>query len=1215
MNPESCPNPEELRSFVRCNVSEQEADSISEHLEHCPACEETVVGLERDGDTIAERIKQAAAQPTFAHEPECQQMMQTLLDGAPMSSAELAMVEAPFQIADILRDYQIVAKLGEGGMGTVYKAMHQRLKKTVALKVLPTHRIGDRAAVARFEREMEVLGQLNHPHIVQALDAGEHDGQHFLVMEYVEGTDLSEIVRRRGPLPVNAACEIIAQAAMGLQYAHDNGLVHRDIKPSNLMLSVSTDKRTNEVIAAVVKILDLGLARLHTDDKQNGPELTTDGQIMGTLDYMAPEQGDDSHAVDIRADIYSLGATLYKLLTGEALFGGERHRSVMQKLTALATEPPPSVRGRRPEVPEPLAAIIARMVSKRPQDRFATPAEVASALQPFRAGAELPALLGLSSRPSEAVPPSPTVQLASHNQPPKTGRPFAAAAKWFYGAAALFAIILTITTKNGTIEVESPDGQLPDDLKIVVSRGGDRVEVLQADNQWRASVAGGQIQLMLQGGEDRFELQDSTLTVSRFGKSVVTLRVKQAAAAPVVVEKDKVQPKPVAVNASHEKPFVVVRKGQRSGEFNSLYGAMSATATGDVIEVHSHGPVTLTMPEAINKPLHLRAGKGYRPMLVLKERTVINQRLVIEDCDLDHRAGSWHAHVPVLVAWEFRRCRFWGGIVGHVSVPRLVLEDCIFDTMCGFNLAAIEPTEIVVTNCAVRSWQHFLGFVDGTAPATVRLSGNTFRFYGGGSLARIDAPVKSPIKFEVTGNIFEFWTRQSGMPVVGADLPSHVDWVGQENLYCGKWFQQHADGKLVGEGLGAWNKFWKQPEQNSRELAAVSFAGMRGEDWTSLERLAGIRTAVEQIKVQTHLDQLGPDWSLVGVGDNYVRALAAQGKAVPEDRLRPEAHPDGPIVIIRKDVEFKGLLTLTAAFDAAESGDVIEIRTDDPIPGADGEGKSRRLTLRAAPGYSPIINSSFYTAQDRLIVEGLTFRQRLANSGKPNWSWNGKGPPFLGNGSFEQITNCVFLNPDAMQVWGWFRGEGNQIPAISNCVLGVVAAGIPGGKKLQIKNSVLATAWISVDGKKEPGHLEISNSLFWSPGSSAGGSSIYMNSPLNIASRDSVFAPPESVVIDHDFVNQFRKWTGTRNVFASPSAFVSNTPQQTPEIYTLNDLRKAHNTDSDSIELRPFSFDAGNWRIWRERSTAYEPLANGTEFGADIDRLLKALIGDTAAAK
>ena len=540
MKNERCPPQDDLSAFVRCQVSEEQSEAISEHVANCPQCEETVVGLEKGADTFFDRLKGIPASFPFQDEPELARMVQAVKQRPPETNAEKSDSPPLVAMLEQLRDYRILEKIGEGGMGAVYRAMHTRLNKIVAIKVLSTSRLKDESAISRFQREMSIVGRLQHPNIVQAHDAGEEAGQHFLVMEYVEGTDLSEIVRRRGPLPVNAACEIIAQAALGLQYAHENGLVHRDIKPSNLMLSVSSDKRTNEVIAAVVKILDLGLARLHTDDKQNGPELTTDGQIMGTLDYMAPEQGGDSHAVDIRADIYSLGATLYKLLTGEALFGGERHRSVIQKLTALATEPAPSVRGRRPEVPEPLAAIIARMVSKQPQDRFATPAEVASALQPFRSSAELPALLGLSSRLSEALPLGSTVQLASNMQPPKRRTPLARAAKWFFGAAAMFAIILTITTKQGTIEVESPDGKLPDDVRVVVSRGGDGVEVLQADNQWRASVAGGKVQLTVQGGDDRFELQDSTLTVSRFGKSVVTLRVKQAAGANVVAKQQEV---------------------------------------------------------------------------------------------------------------------------------------------------------------------------------------------------------------------------------------------------------------------------------------------------------------------------------------------------------------------------------------------------------------------------------------------------------------------------------------------------------------------------------------------------------------------------------------------------------------------------------------------------------------------------------------------------
>jgi serine/threonine protein kinase len=196
--------------------------------------------------------------------------------------------------------------------------------------VLPRGRLKDPAGVARFEREMKAIGRLEHPHVIRAHDAGEADGVHFLVMEYLDGADLSRVMDHVGPLSVADACELVRQAALGLEYAHQQGLVHRDVKPSNLMLTT----------AGQVKVLGLGLARLSDRDVPAGAELTSTGQLMGTFDYMAPEQGSDTHKVDIRADVYSLGATLYKLLCGEAPFGGELFNTPMKKMLALATKEP-----------------------------------------------------------------------------------------------------------------------------------------------------------------------------------------------------------------------------------------------------------------------------------------------------------------------------------------------------------------------------------------------------------------------------------------------------------------------------------------------------------------------------------------------------------------------------------------------------------------------------------------------------------------------------------------------------------------------------------------------------------------------------------------------------------------------------------------------------------------------------------------------------------
>jgi serine/threonine protein kinase len=264
-----------------------------------------------------------------------------------------------------LGEYDLDDLLGGGGMGLVYRARHRRLGKLVALKLLPANAQDSPERVARFLREMRALGGLKHPHVVEAHDAGEHDGVVYLAMELVEGIDLSKLVQQRGPLPVTEACELARQAAVGLHHLHEHGLVHRDLKPSNLM-------RTTD---GTVKILDLGLARWRAGEDGG---LTDAGQSMGTPDYLAPEQVRDATTVDGRADLYGLGGTLFYLVTGKAPFA---HReSGYDKMEAHCNELPPDVRTRRPEVPAALAELIQRLLAKKPQDRPASAAEVAATL-------------------------------------------------------------------------------------------------------------------------------------------------------------------------------------------------------------------------------------------------------------------------------------------------------------------------------------------------------------------------------------------------------------------------------------------------------------------------------------------------------------------------------------------------------------------------------------------------------------------------------------------------------------------------------------------------------------------------------------------------------------------------------------------------------------------------------------------------------------------
>jgi serine/threonine protein kinase len=278
---------------------------------------------------------------------------------------------------------------------------------------------------------MKAVGQLNHPHIVPAYDAREIDGLRLLVMEYVDGIDLASLVDRNGPLPVAEACELVRQAAEGLQYVHENGLVHRDIKPSNLMLTVGGQPTTTGLSggqsqsaianrqSAIIKILDLGLARLEMDPVP-GEEITTTGQAMGTADYIAPEQVEDTHSVDIRADIYSLGCTLYKLLAGQPPFAGPDYPGPIQKFWAHANKPVPPIAQFREDIPPRLAVVLERMLAKAPADRYATPAEVAAAIAPFGAESDLDNLVnGATSKAREdtAEAASRTVAQAASGLP------------------------------------------------------------------------------------------------------------------------------------------------------------------------------------------------------------------------------------------------------------------------------------------------------------------------------------------------------------------------------------------------------------------------------------------------------------------------------------------------------------------------------------------------------------------------------------------------------------------------------------------------------------------------------------------------------------------------------------------------------------------------------------------------------------------------------
>lgn len=414
MNQQPCPTEEQLEQLLNGTLPDPPASDVEAHWQACSLCEGTVVELEAANDTLVRQFKQLPLAPHVTDDPAVRRMLDRLhsldassliagghgsdsVTGAPAGHAQLTPPLGLFGA------YELIEIIGRGGMGTVYRARHRRLDQEVAIKVVPGGQIQNPEIIARFDREMKAVGRLKHPNLVQAQDAGETEGNEFLylVMELLDGVDVESLHRRIGQLPVAEACEITRQAALALRYVHQQRQVHRDVKPSNLMV-------TRE---GTVKLLDLGLALLG-----DAPEhtLTTAGQIMGTLDFMSPEQAGSSHEVDRRADVYSLGCSLFALLTGAAPFAGSEHSKPAQKILAHATLVPPSVRTKRPDSPAALAELTQRMLEKEPSQRPDLD-EIIDRLSSHCQGADLAALVtGSAPTPQQR---NPSIEQAKPTRP------------------------------------------------------------------------------------------------------------------------------------------------------------------------------------------------------------------------------------------------------------------------------------------------------------------------------------------------------------------------------------------------------------------------------------------------------------------------------------------------------------------------------------------------------------------------------------------------------------------------------------------------------------------------------------------------------------------------------------------------------------------------------------------------------------------------------
>ena len=456
-----CLNAAELSDYSLGKLSIEQNRQIEVHLDGCTKCKTALTQIDDSHDDLVSSLR-STPKPKAA-ESEIKAIIQGVTEVTQIADKRTrsSYRDNPLENRRLGR-YQLHNLIGRGGMGSVLRATHTDLDKEVAVKVLSPDQMSNADAVARFRREMKLLGKLNHPNVVNASDAGFEDGVCFLAMELIDGLDVSKVLARTGPMRVADACEVVRQSAIGLQHAHQHGLIHRDMKPSNVMLT--RDGR--------VKVMDLGLARLSQGDDEQAATtdgLTMSGQIMGTVDYMSPEQVANTHDVDIRTDIYSMGGTLYRLLTGRVPFGDNRFDSVLSKLSALANQEAPSVTRFRGDIPKPLEKIIHRCLAKKLEDRFATPDELAKVLEPFCEGQNLSVLISKADKKPDAIadsalqptlPPGGGDTIVASDAPSAFGS--SGAPKWILGLAAVVTAVFGLMYSSGVFTASTPTSSAAD---------------------------------------------------------------------------------------------------------------------------------------------------------------------------------------------------------------------------------------------------------------------------------------------------------------------------------------------------------------------------------------------------------------------------------------------------------------------------------------------------------------------------------------------------------------------------------------------------------------------------------------------------------------------------------------------------------------------------------------------------------------------------------
>lgn len=534
-----CLSDELLKSYLAGYLPEDSATQVEQHLSQCTECED----LMRKIDSNAGCDELLRPVQTHAH-PIDPDEAPVVPDRAvaPERSNVPSHPMLPWLTSREIGPYELIEPLGHGGMGLVYLARHRKLDRLVAIKLLPAHHQTAEARL-RFEREILAAGRLQHPAVVSATDAGQFGDMDYLVMEYVRGLDLGRLSKSIPVLNIEETCEIGRQIAIGLSYAHAQGFVHRDIKPSNVILDDG----------GVVKILDFGLVLFDRWDGVSN-ELTTVGQFLGTLDYMAPEQAERCGSVDFRADLYALGATLFKLLCGRAPLAAAPNQSPIDKLRLLANHRPPSLRTLRSDAPDALIRLVDTLLSTTPQARPASAAHVAQDLQPLAKPGCLVDLIA-RARSLEAETKKPTASLVELKMKARLSSDFPISTqpaldrdrngnrRWLWIAVAMIPFAFLA---GYIIQLDTPDGQFIVESEVA----GAQVRIVKAGAEIKSfkietgnsvtKLSAGKYEVTLDSPSDGVSIDRDTFVIER--GAVVIARIRRASAISIATTETSVPP-------------------------------------------------------------------------------------------------------------------------------------------------------------------------------------------------------------------------------------------------------------------------------------------------------------------------------------------------------------------------------------------------------------------------------------------------------------------------------------------------------------------------------------------------------------------------------------------------------------------------------------------------------------------------------------------------